>query len=47
MQVYIKCEFRAVDSQLQIEGDSMPLENKLIAAGILAIFLQKMDFEDT
>lgn len=44
--MYIKCEFRAVDSQLQIEGDSRPLHNKLIAVGILAIFLQNMDFED-
>lgn len=45
--MYIKCEFIAVDSQLQIEGDSRPLDNKSIAAGILAVFLQNMDFEDT
>lgn len=46
MQTYIKCEFRTVDSQLQVEDDSRP-EDKLIAAGILSIFLQTMNFEDT
>lgn len=46
MQTYIKCEFRAVDSQLQIEGDSRPVD-RLVAAGVLSIFLQTMNFEDT
>lgn len=45
MQTYINYEFRAVDSQLQIEGDSRPID-KLIATGVLSIFFQTMNFED-
>lgn len=42
----IKCEFRTVGSQLQTEGDSRPID-KLMVAGILSIFLQTMNFEET
>lgn len=40
MQMYIKCQFRVVGSQLRTEGNFRPVENQ--AADTLSVFLQNM-----